>query len=424
MQPIPSVIHAAYVLPFVGAVFAAKPLWSIGFLAAVSAALAVGILVARRGFRGRPAPRSVGRADLADLLGRPQSLLDTTAIAPYIRGQVVMVTGAGGSIGSELCRQIARIGPRRLLLFGHGENSLFEVEQELRTQHSFTDATIILADVADPARVRTALAKYRPSIIFHAAAHKHVPIIEANVSESVRNNVMGTRVIALAAAATGVSHFVMVSTDKAVDPTSILGATKRIAEMIVQSFEGKTPTQFIAVRFGNVLGSRGSVVRVFQAQIERGGPVTITHRDMERFFMTISEAASLILSAAAVGRDGEVCVLDMGRPVRIVDLAEQMIRAAGRAPYREIDIVETGIRPGEKLHEQLFTSEEELSSTTVDRVFIAKQQRIPYQLLAFMLRRLEQATQTDNTEEILHVISELVPSFVGTRSAAALKNTG
>lgn len=387
-------------------------LWS--FSLTVPAGLLAGYWSVRALTRTRGAQNAFARPiDLAALLGRPPIASDVSAVAPYIEDHVIMVTGAGGSIGSELCRQIAMLKPRRLLLLGHGENSLFEIDRELRTLHGFHDTELILADVADAARIRAALSMHRPAIVFHAAAHKHVPIIENNVCEAVRNNVLGTRVLALAAAAAGVSKFVFVSTDKAVNPTSVLGATKRIAEMIVQSFEGRTATQFVCVRFGNVLGSRGSVVKVFCSQIERGGPVTITHRKMQRFFMTIPEAASLILTAASVGRDGQVCILDMGAPVSIPWLAEQLIRCYGKIPYRDIDIVETGIRPGEKLYEELLTTQEGLTATSVDKIFVAQQERQSYDALARHALLLERVIQLDDARSVKRLIATVVPSFSG-----------
>ncbi len=401
-------------------------LW--GVVPAALAGLGAGYVGARASSRHGRAPgvlgdldrhrRSLdmGALDPGKLLGRAPVVTDITPVAPYIEGETILVTGAGGSIGSELCRQIAALKPRLLLLLGHGENSLFEIERELRTVHGFSDTAMVLADVADPARIRATLSHYRPKLVFHAAAHKHVPIIENNVCEAVRNNVLGTRVLALAATAARVSKFVFVSTDKAVNPTSVLGATKRIAELIVQSFEGRTATQFVSVRFGNVLGSRGSVLRVFCSQVERGGPVTITHRDMQRFFMTIPEAASLILTAAAVGRDGQVCVLDMGRPVKISRLAEQVIRAYGKVPYRDIDIVEVGIRPGEKLYEELFTAQEDLTATSTDKIFIAQQERVSYDSLARHALLLERAVALNDAPTVRRLMAELVPSFSGYRA--------
>ncbi len=287
---------------------------------------------------------------LEDVLSREPVVVDTAALRPYLQDQIVLVTGAGGSIGSELCRQIATFDPQLLLLLGHGENSLFAIEQRAsRNTYKFTRTKLILCDVADSAAIRNVFSTYRPRIVFHAAAHKHVPIVEGNICEAIRNNVLGTRTVALAAAASGTAKFVLLSTDKAVNPSSVMGLTKRVSELICQSFARGSSTEFVVVRFGNVLGSRGSVVPIFKQQVANGGPVTITHREMQRYFMTIPEAVSLVLQAMSIGNDGEVLVLDMGDPIKILHLAEQVIRLSGFEPYRDIDIVETSVRPGEKL---------------------------------------------------------------------------
>jgi FlaA1/EpsC-like NDP-sugar epimerase len=316
------------------------------------------------------------------------------------------------SIGSELCRQIAAFGPRRLVMLGHGENSLFTIHEELLSRGVPRERMrIVLADVADATRIRAVLAAERPRIVFHAAAHKHVPICEDNVCEAVRNNVLGTQVLAMASAAAGVAKFVMVSTDKAVNPTNVMGATKRIAETICQSFERRSATEFVSVRFGNVLGSRGSVVPVFARQIEAGGPVTITHREMTRYFMTIPEAVSLILLAGSSARDGNVCVLDMGEPIRIITLAERLIAAMGRVPHQEIAIREIGLRPGEKLYEELLTAEEGLTATAIDRVKVANQQRIDYAAFGERLERLVSSARRDDSLAVVGALADLVPSF-------------
>jgi FlaA1/EpsC-like NDP-sugar epimerase len=350
---------------------------------------------------------------LEELLQREPVAPNVSTVAPYLRDRVVLVTGAGGSIGSELCRQIAGLGPRTLLLLGHGENSLFAIEAELREKHAFTRTRLILADVSNAVAIRNIFSKYRPDFVFHAAAHKHVPIVESNVCESVRNNVFGTHNVALAAAAAGVSKFVMLSTDKAVNPTSVMGATKRMSELICQSFGRHSRTEFVAVRFGNVLGSRGSVLPTFRRQIEAGGPVTITHREMERYFMTIPEAVTLVLEATAIGRDGQVLVLDMGKPVKILTLAETVITLAGFAPYRDIDIVETGIRPGEKLYEELLTSQEGISRTGHERLFIAQQERVDYAQLLGGLKELEATVRRFDDASTLEIMHRFVPSFSG-----------
>ena len=346
-----------------------------------------------------------------DLLPRDPVKVDLGEIAPHVENRVILVTGAGGSIGSELCRQIVGLNPSLLLLLGHGENSLFAIDEELKLRFGFHRTKIILADVADAARIRNVFSKYRPHVVFHAAAHKHVPIVEANVCEAVRNNVLGTHVVALAAAAAGAAKFVLLSTDKAVNPTSVMGATKRLSEIISQSFVNQTGTEFVTVRFGNVLESRGSVIPIFKKQIEVGGPVTITHREMQRYFMTIPEAVSLVLQAMAIGRDGQVLVLDMGKPVNILKLAETLITLSGLTPYRDIDIIETGIRPGEKLFEEILTSHEGLSTTSHARLFIAQQERVAYDTLALGLRALESAQRTGDEKAIVDVLRNFVKSY-------------
>jgi FlaA1/EpsC-like NDP-sugar epimerase len=346
-----------------------------------------------------------------DLLPRDPVKVDLARIAPHVANRVILVTGAGGSIGSELCRQIVGLDPSLLLLLGHGENSLFDISEELRLKFGFQRTKIVLADVADAARIRHVFSQYHPHVVFHSAAHKHVPIVETNVCEAVRNNVMGTHVVALAAAAAGTAKFVLLSTDKAVNPASVMGATKRVAELISQSFLNQTGTEFVTVRFGNVLESRGSVIPVFKRQIEQGGPVTITHRDMQRYFMTIPEAVSLVMMAMAIGRDGQVLVLDMGKPIKILQLAETLITLSGLTPYRDIAITEIGIRPGEKLYEEFLTSYEGLSTTSHERLYTAKQERVAYDSLAQSLKEMEVAIRTEDQATILHVLQDLVPSF-------------
>ncbi|MBV9271339.1 MAG: polysaccharide biosynthesis protein [Candidatus Eremiobacteraeota bacterium] len=348
---------------------------------------------------------------LEDVLAREPVVVDTAALRPHLEDQVVLVTGAGGSIGSELCRQIATFQPKLLLLLGHGENSLFAIEQELRTTYGFTRTKMVLADVADSHAIRNVFSAYHPRIVFHAAAHKHVPIVEDNICEAVRNNVLGTRTVALAAAASGAAKFVLLSTDKAVNPTSVMGLTKRTAELICQSFSGASSTEFVVVRFGNVLGSRGSVVPVFKQQVANGGPVTITHREMKRYFMTIPEAVTLVLQAMAMGHDGEVFVLDMGEPIKILHLAEQVIRLSGLEPHRDIEIVETGIRPGEKLFEEILTDSEGYSQTSHERLFIAKQDRIDYRRITWAAAHLQLAIRSNDWRSALTVLRDFVPEF-------------
>ncbi len=348
---------------------------------------------------------------LEDVLAREPVVINTAGIRPHLEGQVVLVTGAGGSIGSELCRQIAAFEPGLLVLVGHGENSLFSIERELHETYKFFRTRMVLADVADVGAIRHVFSTYKPRVVMHAAAHKHVPIVEANVCEAIRNNVLGTKVVALAAAASGAAKFILLSTDKAVNPSSVMGATKRMAELICQSFAGGSATEFVSVRFGNVLGSRGSVVPLFKMQVQAGGPLRITHRDMVRYFMTIPESVSLVLQAMSMGVDGEVFVLDMGKPVRILDLAEQVIRLSGFEPYRDIDIVETGIRPGEKLFEEILTDGEGFTRTSHQRLFIAKQQRLDYAHLSDGIDRLRAAVRRHDERTVIDVLREFVPEF-------------
>ena len=292
--------------------------------------------------------------------------------APYLHDKVVLITGAGGSIGSELCRQVAHRRPAHLILVGHGEHSIYLILKELQRRFPGLGVTPVIADVRDEDRIRRVMQLHRPEVIFHAAAHKHVPLMELNVEEAVTNNVLGTRNVVEVAGQSGVERFVLISSDKAVNPANIMGATKRIAELMVQDVAGHTGQNFVAVRFGNVLGSRGSVVPLFQGQIAAGGPVTITHPEMERYFMTIPEAVYLLLQASALGRGGELFVLDMGEPVKIVDLARDLITLSGLQPGRDIEIQFTGVRPGEKLSERLFLDTEDYEPTRHEKVFVCK----------------------------------------------------
>jgi FlaA1/EpsC-like NDP-sugar epimerase len=304
-----------------------------------------------------------------DVLGREPVDVDLDSAAPYVEGKTVLVTGAGGSIGSELCRQLARLGPQRLILVDLGEGALFEIERELVNERGFSAAVPVLADIGNETKMQQVFERYEPSVVFHAAAYKHVPLMEANPLESVRNNALATKVVADAAVEHGVARFVLVSTDKAVNPKTVMGQSKAICEWVVEAYGARDDisTRFVAVRFGNVLGSSGSVIPIFRRQIEKGGPVTVTHPEMTRFFMTIPEAASLVIQAGAIGGEGHVFVLDMGEPVKIVDLAEQMIRLSGKDPG-EIGIEFVGTRPGEKLHEQLWGDNETVVATAHPKI--------------------------------------------------------
>ncbi|MFK3960829.1 polysaccharide biosynthesis protein [Pseudalkalibacillus hwajinpoensis] len=307
-----------------------------------------------------------------DLLGREPIKLDADNIAETLTGKTVLVTGAGGSIGSEICRQVSKFHPDQVVLLGHGENSIYTIEMELRNTYGETITFIpVIADVQDRERLGEVMKTHRPNVVYHAAAHKHVPLMEANPHESVKNNVIGTKNVAESASDADVDTFVMVSTDKAVNPTSVMGATKRLAEMIVQQMDKISATRFVAVRFGNVLGSRGSVIPLFKKQIQKGGPVTVTHPDMVRYFMTIPEASRLVIQAGAMARGGEIFVLDMGEPVKIVDLAENLIKLSGYS-VDEIGIKFAGVRPGEKLYEELLGKDEVHDEQIYPKIYVGK----------------------------------------------------
>lgn len=324
---------------------------------------------------------SIRDVRIEDLLGRPQAILDCDSISGYLRGKTVLVTGAGGSIGSELARQIAGFAPANLLLLGRGENSIYDIHRELAREHPHIPYIPLIADIQDETRMEYVFANYKPAVVFHAAAHKHVPLMEVNPTEALKNNVLGTKVVAEASARHGVDRFVLVSTDKAVNPTSVMGTTKRIAELLVLNLNeipsgsfrnGTSMTKFMAVRFGNVLGSRGSVVPLFKEQIARGGPVTVTHPEMTRYFMTIPEAVGLIIQAGAMGNGGEVFVLDMGAPVKILDLARDLIALSGLKPGEDIEIAISGLRPGEKLFEELITAKDSVAATAHKQIMIVR----------------------------------------------------
>ena len=322
---------------------------------------------------GQVSVQRARRVQLEDLLRRAPTPLDLEGVAGYLTNGVVMVVGAGGSIGSEICRQVARFGPSRLLLMGHGEDSLYRIEKELRASFPGLESLPLLGTVREQGKLQWLLSQYQPQVIFHAAAYKHVPLMESNQDEAVLNNVVGTRNLLLAAETAGVPHLVFVSSDKAVEPANVMGATKRIGELLVRCAARRSGRPYVVVRFGNVLGSRGSVVPLFQEQIAAGGPVTITHPDVTRYFMTIPEAVRLVLQAGALGNGGEVFVLDMGEPVRIYDLACDLIHLHGYEPERDIPIVFIGLRPGEKLHEKLYTSAEQTRDTTHPGIRVATQ---------------------------------------------------
>ncbi|HFI0156863.1 TPA: polysaccharide biosynthesis protein [Streptococcus suis] len=315
---------------------------------------------------------SLKEIDIADLLGRPEVVLDQEELSSYFKEKTVLVTGAGGSIGSELCRQVARFKPERLILVGHGENSIYLIHREMVSLYGEEIKLIpVIADIQDRDLMFSVMKEFQPHVVYHAAAHKHVPLMEFNPHEAVKNNIFGTKNVAEAAKEAGVDKFVMVSTDKAVNPPNVMGATKRVAEMIVTGLNGDSKTQFVAVRFGNVLGSRGSVVPLFKEQIKKGGPVTVTDYRMTRYFMTIPEASRLVIQAGYMANGGEVFVLDMGEPVHILDLARKVIKLSGHTE-EEIQIVETGIRPGEKLYEELLSTEERISEQVHEKIFVGR----------------------------------------------------
>lgn len=360
----------------------------------------------------------IREVQIEDLLGREPVAVDLEEIAGYLSGERVLITGGGGSIGSELCRQVASFRPRQLILLDHAEIGVFETSLHLR--HSFPDleATVVVADVRDRNKILQVFEQYRPQVVFHAAAHKHVPLMEAQPDEAIKTNVFGSQNVAEAALKVRAKRFVMISTDKAVNPSSVMGATKRVAEMIMQALDGErrrldpTGTRFVAVRFGNVLGSSGSVVPIFKRQIARGGPVTITHPDMRRYFMTIPEAVQLVIQAGAMGEGGEVFVLDMGQPVRILDLAESLIRLSGLEPGVDIPIVVTGPRPGEKLFEELLTAEEGSTATRHKRIFAARIRPADHSWLVNKLATLrETIAEVGSRPVVISSLQNLIPTY-------------
>ena len=360
---------------------------------------------------GDPGKFIARNVEIEDLLARESIVLDNSAIEEDIKGKVVMVTGGGGSIGSELCRQIARFSPERLIVLDIYENNAYDLQMELKESYPELKLTVVIASVRDGSRLDSLFSQYKPHIIFHAAAHKHVPLMEDSPGEAVKNNVFGTYNVATFAAKHGVSKFVMISTDKAVNPTNVMGATKRMCEMIIQAMDKVSDTKFVAVRFGNVLGSNGSVIPLFKRQIAHGGPVTVTHKDITRFFMTIPEAAQLVIQAAANAAGGEIFVLDMGSPVRIYDLAENLIRLSGYIPNVDIPIKVTGLRPGEKLYEELLMSEEGLKDTTHKKIFIGKPMDITLEEVHDKIRTLDEAVRTTDPDKVKEAVQKVVPTY-------------
>lgn len=360
---------------------------------------------------GRVSVNRLREVDITDLLRREPVTIDDKLVGSSLSGKRVLVTGAGGSIGSEICRQAARWNPSELVLLGHGENSIFEILLEVQGNYPSLSIHPVIADVRDSARIQSIFEAYRPEVVFHAAAHKHVPLMEINIEEAITNNVLGTRNVTQAAVKSNVQRLVLISTDKAVRPVSVMGATKRLAEMIVLDAAQRGEHSFTVVRFGNVLGSRGSVVPLFKQQIARGGPVTVTHPDMMRYFMTIPEAVHLVMQASAMGRGGEVFLLNMGQQVKILDLAEDLIRLSGLEPGRDIEIVFTGIRPGEKLSEDLWEDGMRSQPTEHSEIFRAvSDEDVDGKKLAGAVDELARLASQGETDAILHMLDEVIPS--------------
>ena len=351
------------------------------------------------------------KVEIEDLLGREPVHMDLNKILEYVQNRVVVVTGGSGSIGSEICRQIATKGPKKLLSIDIYENTSYTLQQELTRKYPELDFEVLIASVRDENRIRDIFRKYRPEIIFHAAAHKHVPLMEVSPNEAIKNNVLGTYNVVKLADEFGVKRFIQISTDKAVNPTNIMGASKRICEMIIQSYNKRSKTEYVAVRFGNVLGSNGSVIPLFRKQIEEGGPLTVTHPEIIRYFMTIPEAVSLVLMAGAYAKGGEIFVLDMGEPVKILDLAKNMIRLAGLKEGEDIDIVFSGLRPGEKLYEELLMDEEGMKPTENSLIFIGHPIEFDEDNLYRQLDRMREESGKE-TADMRAMVKEIVPTYV------------
>lgn len=355
---------------------------------------------------GKISLKQIREVQVEDLLGREPVKVDMEEIAAYLTDKTILISGGAGSIGSELCRQVAKFNPKRLIIFDICENDVYDIDLELKEMFKNLDITPIIGSIREINKLRQVFQEYHPNVVFHAAAHKHVPLMEYNPAEAIKNNIFGTQNIARIADAFGVERFVMISTDKAVNPTNIMGATKRVAEMIIQDIAKRSNTKFVAVRFGNVLGSRGSVIPLFKKQILKGGPITVTHPDITRFFMTIPEASQLVIQAGAFGKGGEVFVLDMGNPVKIVDLAKDLIELSGLKVGEDIEIQITGLRPGEKLYEELLTAKEGTVTTKHSRIMIAKMDDFNPRLLHDVLEQMKQ--MIDNGTLPGHLIRSLV----------------
>ena len=365
---------------------------------------------------GRASVNQIREVRFEDLLNRSTSQMDIAEVSKYLSGKRVMVTGAGGSIGSELCRQVAKLNPELLILFGRGENSLYHTDIELRESEPDLNRAVVIGDIRDNAKVSQITRKYRPHIIFHAAAHKHVKFMENHPDEAVKNNILGTQNLIDAAIGHEVEAFILVSSDKAVNPTNVYGASKRVTEKLIQCKARQNGTRFIAVRFGNVIGSRASVIPNFKRQIAKGGPVTVTHREATRYFMTIPEAVQLLIQAGAMGNGGEILMLDMGDPIKILDLAQDLIRLSGLEVDKDIKIAFTGLEPGEKLYEELLTPQEGVTATKHQRIFVAQLEQIEEHQLLSQIEELSHLADTLNSEGIVSKFQELVPTYQPNRA--------
>lgn len=355
--------------------------------------------------------KKIRDVQIEDLLGREEIKIDLKNISSYITGKTVMVTGGGGSIGSELCRQISNFSPKKLIILDIYENSAYDIQNELLRTHKDLNLETVIGSIRDKKRIDFIMDRERPEVIFHAAAHKHVPLMEGSPKEAIKNNVFGTLNLAQSADHFGVERFVMISTDKAVNPTNIMGASKRVCEMIIQSINVNSKTEFVAVRFGNVLGSNGSVIPLFKKQIAEGGPVTVTHQDIIRYFMTIPEAVQLVIQAGSMAKGGEIFILDMGEPVKIIDLAKDLIRLSGYEPNVDMPIAITGLRPGEKLFEELLLDEEGISDTSHNKIFIGKPTFTDYKLLLRSLDEVKEVIDSGTEEDLRSYVKNIVPNY-------------
>lgn len=359
---------------------------------------------------GKVTMSQIRDVEIEDLLGRDPIELNIDEIAGYVKNKVIMVTGGGGSIGSELCRQIVRFNPKKLIILDNYENGAYDLQMELNKKAPYIDKEVIIASVRERDRLEEIFERFRPQVLFHAAAHKHVPLMEGNPKEAIKNNIVGTLNLAECADKYGVQRFVQISTDKAVNPTNIMGASKRVCEMIIQSIDKVSKTEFVAVRFGNVLGSNGSVIPLFKKQIASGGPVTVTHPEITRYFMTIPEAAQLVIQAGAMAKGGEIFILDMGKPVKMVDLARDLIKLSGFEPDKEIKIEFIGLRPGEKLYEELLMDEEGIQNTKHKKIFIGKPGEFEFSEVKEKIRMLQDKLECDD-EAVFDAVEDMVPTY-------------